>query len=133
VMRAIRGELRLHRRGDVSIPQFRTLLFLSGHENASLSEVTEHIGLTLPSMSRMVDILVKRGLLTRETHHGDRRRITLALTTRGRTKLRMAMEATETYLRAIFMELSPTERGMVVKAMKVLRPVFTKPRNIRIK
>ena len=133
VMRAIRGELRSHRRGDVSIPQFRTLLFLNGHENASLSEVAEHIGLTLPSMSRIVDILVTRGLATREAHHGDRRRITLALTTRGRTTLRLASEATEAYLRTIFTELSPTERAMVVKSMKVLRPVFTKPRNIQMK
>jgi DNA-binding MarR family transcriptional regulator len=133
VMRAIRGELRTHRRGDVSIPQFRTLLFLNGHENASLSEVAEHIGLTLPSMSRIVDILVNRGLATRDTHRGDRRRMTLILTTRGRTTLRLALKATETYLRTIFMELSPTERGTVVNAMKVLRPVFTKPRDIQMK
>lgn len=129
VMRAIRGELRTQRRGDVSVPQFRTLLFLSRHENASLSEMAEHIGLALPSMSRIVDILVNRGLATRDTHHGDRRRMILTLTTRGRATLRLALGATEAYLRVLFETLSSNERATVVKAMQVLRPVFTKPRS----
>jgi DNA-binding MarR family transcriptional regulator len=110
------------------VPQFRSLLFLSRHENASLSEVAEHIGLTLPSMSRIVDILVDRGLTTRETHHGDRRRVTLALTARGRATLRSALKAAEAYLRELFRILPSTERATVVQAMRVLRPLFTQTR-----
>ena len=129
VMRSIRSELRKHRGGDISVPQFRTLLFLSRHENASLSEVAEHIGLTLPSMSSIVDILVTRKLATRETYHGDRRRMTLTLTGRGRTALQSALMATEAYLRVLFGMLSSPECATVVKAMQVLRPVFMKPRS----
>ena len=132
IMRSIRGELRRHRGGDVSVPEFRTLLYLSRHENASLSEVAEHIGLTLPSMSRIVDILVTRKLATRETHHSDRRRMTLTLTGRGRTALQSALMATEAYLHALFGRFSSTERATVLKAMQVLRPLFAKSPNLEV-
>ena len=125
VMRKIRAELRKHRGGDLSVPQFRTLFYVNRHEGASLSEVAEHVGLTLPSMSRIVDLLVARRLTTRETHHGDRRRMTLALTARGHATLQSAREATETYLRELFRTLPSTKRATIVEAMRVLRPVFT--------
>jgi hypothetical protein len=46
------------------MPQFRTLAVIDRNANASLSDVTEHIGLTLPSMSKLVDGLVARKLAT---------------------------------------------------------------------
>src|SRR5512137_2718402 len=87
VMRIIRAEMRRHRTADLSVPQFRTLAFIDRNVAASLSDVAEHIGLTLPSMSKIVDGLVMRKLVTRQTHPTDRRRMTLALTPRGQTAL----------------------------------------------
>jgi len=130
VMRGIRSELRIHRGGDISVPQFRTLLFLSRNENASLSEVAQHIGLTLPSMSNTIDMLVARRLVTRESHPADRRRMTLALTTPGRATLGSALKATEAYLRGLFGTLSSGERATIIQAMQTLRPLFSQPRNL---
>ena len=124
VMRGIRTELRSHRGGDISVPQFRTLFYVSRHEGPSLSQVAEHVGLTMPSMSRIVDGLVARRLATRETHRGDRRRMTLALTTHGHAKLRSARQTTEAYLSQLFRTLPSTKRDTVVEAMRVLRTIF---------
>jgi DNA-binding MarR family transcriptional regulator len=77
VMRTVRAEMRRHRAADLSVPQFRTLTFLSRQAGASLSQVAEHIGLTLPSMSSLVEGLVERKLILRNTHSVDRRRVTL--------------------------------------------------------
>lgn len=90
VMRVIRSELRKHRARELSVPQFRTLNFLSRNKGASLSEVAEHIGLTLPSMSTLVDGLVTRNFAVRRTHPHDRRRVTLELTNSGQMILRSA-------------------------------------------
>ena len=84
VMRAIRAELRRHRTADLSLAQFRTLAYLNSHAEVSLSEVAEHIGLSLPTMSKLVDGLLGRGLLTREEDPADRRRVILCLTERAR-------------------------------------------------
>lgn len=125
-MRVIRTQLRKHGAREVSVPQFRTLAYLNRNEGTSLSDVAEHIGLTLPSMSVLVDGLVSRGLIVRQTHPEDRRRMTLGLTERGRKKLRMAREATASYLEEKLGTLSGAERGTLIQAMQVLREVFTK-------
>jgi DNA-binding MarR family transcriptional regulator len=124
VMRVIRGELRKHGARELSVPQFRTLNFLSGHKGASLSEVAEHIGLTLPSMSTLIEGLVTRNFAVRRTHADDRRRVTLELTDRGQSTLRTARDATQDYLAEQLETLSSEDRNTVTKSMRILRSIF---------
>jgi DNA-binding MarR family transcriptional regulator len=123
-MRTIRSEMRGKRPEDVSVPQFRVLTFLRRREGASLSDVAEHVGLTLPSMSKAVDGLVKRGLVARETSSYDRRRVTLALTADGKEALQAATQATRARIAEMLDTLSPEEQATVVEAMQILRPLF---------
>jgi DNA-binding MarR family transcriptional regulator len=125
VMRTIRAELRRHRAADLSIPQFRTLAFIDRNAEASLSDVAEHIGLKLPSMSKIVDGLVARKFVTRHTHATDRRRMMLALTARGLTALQASRAATRACLAEDLAALSDRQRDIIVQAMEILRPVFT--------
>ncbi len=124
IMCAIRREMRSHRSADISVPQFRTLAFLSDHKGASLSEVADFIGLTLPSMSKLVDGLVTRGLVTRQTHPGDRRRMTLALTQAGQEFHQSAREATQDCLARRLVLLPDSDRAVVMRAMEALCQVF---------
>jgi DNA-binding MarR family transcriptional regulator len=124
-MRVIRKQLRLHSAQLLSVPQFRTLLFINRNRGASLSEVADHIGLTLPSMSVLVDGLVTRNFVTRRTHQDDRRRVDLTLTERGETTLDIATRATHDHLKSQFSRLSETERSTVVRSMRILRQVFS--------
>ncbi|HXX72343.1 MAG TPA: MarR family transcriptional regulator [Candidatus Acidoferrales bacterium] len=124
-MRLIRKKLREHGAQFLSVPQFRTLLFISSNKGASLSEVADHIGLTLPSMSALVDGLVTRNFVVRRTRPEDRRRVDLTLTERGETTLRSARNATQDYLKVRFSGLSESERGTILKGMKILRRVFS--------
>ena len=125
VMRTIRAELRRHRTADLSVPQFRTLAFIDSRADASLSDVAEHIGLTLPSMSKIVEGLVVRKFVTRQTARDDRRRMTLALTARGQTALQVSREATRACLADDLAALSDRQRETIVQAMGILRPVFS--------
>jgi len=124
-MRLIRKKLREHGAQFLSVPQFRTLLFISSNKGASLSEVADHIGLTLPSMSALVDGLVTRNFVVRRTRPEDRRRVDLTLTERGETTLRSARNATQDYLKVRFSGLSESERGTILKGMKILRRVLS--------
>jgi DNA-binding MarR family transcriptional regulator len=125
VMRTIRGEMRQHRAAELSVPQFRTLAFIDRNAAASLSEAAEHIGLTLPSMSKIVDGLVARKLVTRQTHPNDRRRMILTLTRSGQTALAASRTATRNCLASMLAPLTDPERAIIVKAMGSLRSVFT--------
>ena len=124
-MRLIRKKLREHGAQLLSVPQFRTLLFISSNKGASLSEVADHIGLTLPSMSALVDGLVTRNFVVRRTRPEDRRRVDLTLTERGEITLRSARNATQDYLKVRFNSLSDSERGTILKGMKILRRVLS--------
>ena len=125
VMRTIRAELRRHRAADLSVPQFRTLAFIDRNVNASLSDVAEHIGLTLPSLSKIVAGMVVRKLVMRKTHPVDRRRMTLALTARGQRALQSSRAAARACLAEDVAALSDRQRDTIVQAMEILRPVFT--------
>jgi DNA-binding MarR family transcriptional regulator len=124
VVRALRATMRQHRGTNLSVPQFRSLGYLSREAGASLSAVAEHVGLTLPSMSKMIDGLVARGLVGRGISTRDRRQVTLALSPLGRATLRTARARTQARVAEMLGALSETERATVTRAMHALRPVF---------
>ena len=124
VMRTVRAEMRSHRSQDLSVPQFRALAFLHRHPGASVSDVAAHIGLTLPSISKMIDRLVARDLVSRHNPPEDRRRICLELTVQGEATWQTAADATRAHLAQRLAALAPEERTIVAQAMRSLHMVF---------
>jgi DNA-binding MarR family transcriptional regulator len=86
-MRHIREEMRRHRGSNLTIPQFRTLLFLQRNPGTALNRLADHLGLTPPTVSKMINGLVARGLIERPGSIIDRRRVELRLTARGITHI----------------------------------------------
>ena len=125
VMRVVRAEMRAHRGPELSVPHFRVLAYLGRNENASLSEVAEHVGLRLPSMSTLVDGLVTRGLVSRSASLKDRRRVALSLTPLGRSTWSAARRATQARLSKQLASLSPEQLVTVAAAMDTLHVLFT--------
>ncbi len=132
IMRAVREQMRGHRAAEVSVPQFRALGFLERHEGASLTDVADHIGLTLPSMSKLMDGLVERKLAKREFDTLDRRRVTLGLTPHGRAVLQASRDSTHAYLAEVLARLAPAERTTVIEGLRALRPLFQSEREVQI-
>lgn len=124
VMRAIRAEMRGHRADELSVPQFRALAFIGRTPGASLSDVAEQVGLTLPSTSTMVNRLEAQGLITRRAIAGDRRRIALHLTDSGETELERVRAITRAHLAERLAGLPPEDLEMISSALLRLRAVF---------
>jgi DNA-binding MarR family transcriptional regulator len=124
-MRTIRAQLRKHSGSALSVPQFRTLLFINRHRGASISEVADHIGLTLPSMSTLVDGLVSRNFVLRRVHEDDRRRMTLTLSERGDVALLSARTGAQSYLTERLKPLPEAQRVTILRAMRILKRVFS--------
>ena len=124
IMQAIRVEMRLERMHDLSVPQFRTLAYIGRHPGCSLSDVTDFIGLTLPSMSVLINGLVGEGLVRREHSLIDRRRVMLNLTEAGAAVRTRAQNGTMTWLQERLALLSAEECRAVVDAMETLQPIF---------
>jgi DNA-binding MarR family transcriptional regulator len=124
VMRYIRMEMRSRRMRGLSIPQFRTMVFLYRNEGVSLSEVAKSVGLTLPSVSKIIDALVIRKLVIRTVLPDDRRYISLKLSKLGRATLMKARCGTEASLAEKIAALSPAQQAMISEVMKALASVF---------
>ncbi len=124
VMRTIRAEFRSQRSTDLSVPQFRSLAYIKSNDGASLSSLAAHLGLTLPSMSKLIDGLVGRGLVARSAHDGDRRKICLQLTPTGKSELASAYDHTQTFLANKISGLPKEELNTISHSMQILGSLF---------
>ncbi len=124
VMRSLRSEFRSHRGNDLNIPQYRSLMYLRRTPGKSLAELAEHLGITPPSTSALVDGLVGRGLIDRRESPVDRRRVVLALTPSGAELAEASFRATQAAYTARFAQLSPETLAIITQAMQALRPIF---------
>lgn len=125
IMRTIRAEMRSRRGADMSVVQFRALLFLNRNPGASLSTVAEHLGLTSPTVCKMIDGMVSHHLVTRMPSSADRRKVILTLTAGGQTILEKARNGTQARLMDVLAGLSPEDREAVHQVMQLLQTLFS--------
>ena len=121
MMRAVGREARKQSTDEVPFHQFRALMTIRHHEGASLSQVAEHLGATLSAASKIVDHLVERGYVRRETAEADRRRLILALTDAGEEAVNSVKLRMHTSLAEKLALLTPGECSMLDLAMDILR------------
>jgi len=124
MMRTIRTEMRSHREAGLSVAQFRALLFVRRHPAASLSQVADHLGLTLPSTSELIENLVQRGLVLRNEVKENRRQVQLELTPSGSAMLSSAQELTINRLTQIIKGLTAAEKEQALTILKKLHNIF---------
>jgi DNA-binding MarR family transcriptional regulator len=125
LMRFLRAQMRRRREG-LTIPHFRALIFVRHNPSGSLSELAEHIGLSLPAASRLVAVLVRRGLMDRRPQRADRRFVALMLTARGRALVDSAYRGTRRALAAELSVLSPPNLESVTRTMRILQGLFAR-------
>jgi DNA-binding MarR family transcriptional regulator len=120
----IRSEMRSYRMPGLSIPQFRALIYLFRHENASLSELAEHLNLKLPSTSKLIDALVERKLVMRNDSPDDRRRVSLKLSGAGLKELTKTRNSAGARIADILSALTLEQRYALTSALTMIRPLF---------
>ena len=123
-MRAIREQMRSGRAASLSMAQFRLLLFVRRHPGTSLSPVAEHLGTTLPAASQLVERLVRAGLVTREQHLAERRKVELRLTEAGGATLAECDVRTRAWLCQRLSGLGAEELDRLSGALKELRDIL---------
>ena len=128
VMRRIRAEMRLRTLPGLSLPQFRALDYLSHHPQVSLNVVAEHLGLTPPTASKLIQKLVSNKVVVRRVA-SDRRRVSLSLTQSGIAALSSARSETREQLADSLKSLSPHELAALPVALRALGRAFSQGGN----
>lgn len=110
--------LESHVTPDLTFPQYRVLGLLAGGDERSTA-LAARLAVAKPTVTSLVDSLVERGYVVRETAAGDRRVVRLAITPVGRE----ALAATEVHLAGVLDDVVGRcpDPGAVVAALEQIR------------
>ncbi|MGZ3840419.1 MAG: MarR family winged helix-turn-helix transcriptional regulator [Flavisolibacter sp.] len=87
---------------DITVDQWLVLSAIADRPDISQLEIAEKVFKDAASITRIIDLLIRKNYLQRESHPADRRRFSLALTTEGKTVIRnMAKIVEENRARAL--------------------------------
>jgi DNA-binding MarR family transcriptional regulator len=127
LMRALHGSMRQCKSGEeehLNMGQFRMLGML--HESPrTLSELAASHHVTPSTMSRTIDVLVRKAWVARETDPADRRQVILTLTGEGRAALQAMGQHTHDAVTGMLAQLDDQERARLYDGLSVLRKLVT--------
>lgn len=103
---------------DLSLPQFRVLVILE-QGSAAASALASTLAVSPPSVTALVDGLVARDLVQRQSVTGDRRRVAHVLTDKGRRVLAEADGALRDRLQDIADFLPSRERTRAINGLSL--------------
>jgi DNA-binding MarR family transcriptional regulator len=106
--------------GEVTLPQFRTLVVLGEMGPKSVTALAELLDVHASTMTRMCTRLVTRRLVVREPSRVDRREVVIQLSDDGRTLVDRAMKERREAFAASVRSLSDDEQRAIVSALDTL-------------
>jgi DNA-binding MarR family transcriptional regulator len=107
------------RESELTLPQFAVLVNTGLTDSATASQVAERLGSDLSTISRTMEIVVRRGLVSQERGH-DRRVRVYRLTPQGRRVLDGALEQWKRAKRRILADLDSQEWHKTLNALHEL-------------
>ena len=108
---------------DITVEHFHILRFVrKGTE--SMSELAAAKNISRPAMSQAVEVLVKKGLLTRIQSTQDRRYVELALTEAGNQLLDTVFKETRIWMKERMQGLTANELETIARAMDAMKKML---------
>lgn len=126
VLHEIRAIVRSIPGRHMSEAQFRVMNLLAIGINR-VGKLAEYYGVSQPAMSKMVDSLVRIGLVGRSTFENDRRQIDLILTKKGATQLEELRRKVRDEVASRMSLLDHKKRQKLLDGLKELAAVFRVP------
>ena len=120
--------LRRIRRGDdaagLSAPRLSALSVVIYRGPISLTELAKAEGVTAPTMTRLVQALVKSGLVEKSSDETDNRVVLLRATPAGRSTLDVARTRRLASLEELLSGLDADDAALVERAVSALEPLL---------
>jgi DNA-binding MarR family transcriptional regulator len=108
---------------DFTVEQFHVLRY-ARRGSGSMSELAKAKSISRPAISQAVDVLVRKGLLTRVQSTQDRRFVDVALTPEGDQLLDEIFSQTRTWMKERMKMLSNEELDCIAQAMLALKKML---------
>jgi DNA-binding MarR family transcriptional regulator len=108
---------------EVTLTQYRSLVVLASRGPQGVAALAEAVAVTPPTASRLVDRLVKKGLVRRRTDRQDRRQVRIALTETGRHLVDAVSARRRQEIAALLATIAPETQRSVVDVLSQLAEV----------
>jgi DNA-binding MarR family transcriptional regulator len=105
---------------DLTIPQLKSLFYISGHGKVNPSALASGIRVTPANVTGIVDRLVEQGLLIRTADADDRRVSWLTVTDKGKTLINDLREGRAQEMRRILDRLTEEELAIIVRGFELV-------------
>ncbi|MEN6372929.1 MAG: MarR family winged helix-turn-helix transcriptional regulator [Armatimonadota bacterium] len=125
VTQSIGTEMNRRTPTSLSIRQIAALMTIRDQQGSSLSILSENIGCTISSASKLLDGLVERGYVVRATAEHDRRKLMLTLTCEGEEALKVISNSSMLLLKEKLSVFTPNECLMVNLVMDLLHKALS--------
>jgi DNA-binding MarR family transcriptional regulator len=92
------------------------------------SELQKRMGTSSARVAAILRSLEKKGFITREVDHNDRRRVIVSITAEGRVHADAEMDEMEAVIREIFLNLGEDDTNEFIRILDRVFEEFVKPR-----
>jgi DNA-binding MarR family transcriptional regulator len=116
----------------LSMPQFGILMHLYYRSSCGISHLSEHLDVSAPAASQLVDRLVQHGLLERVEDPHDRRAKQLTLTPKGRTLIETGIVERTRWVDELVQSLAPGEYEEMASALAALTEAVRRLEQTRV-
>ena len=124
LMRGVAAELRQTATNPLAPAQMSTLMKIADGP-CTMSQLARHQAVSLPTVSRSVDMLVRRGLVEKWIDEADRRQTRIRLTPDGREALASVRRRAEAHIQGRLETLSADERHQMSAASQLMTAIFS--------
>jgi DNA-binding MarR family transcriptional regulator len=118
--RSMRERSHFVKASGLSMPQFGILMHLYYSNNCGISHLGEHMDISAPAASQLVDRLVQHGLVERTEDPNDRRAKQLTLTPKGRELIETGLTARTRWVDELVRLLKPEDYDQVAATLSKL-------------
>lgn len=102
---------------EFTVSQLRLTYLIRDHENPSLGDLAEKLGITGATMSGLIDRLVKRGVVERVPDTVDRRIVRVRLTPEGDQLSNELQRMGREFLRIVIEDMGPEEAAKLAASL----------------
>jgi DNA-binding MarR family transcriptional regulator len=105
---------------DITLPQFKIMLLLFFHGSLRMSDIAAQLDVTLPTATSLVDRLVERDYVLRESQLNDRRVVLCHLSEKGRKSINRIWETASARSRELLGSLDENRLKMLGDVLETM-------------
>ena len=105
---------------NVTLSQCYTIETLARKGKLAMKELTQEMGVAISTMTRILDVLVRDGLVKRKEAPADRRMVYVELTNQGQELAVKLKQCADNYLGAILAKIPKSKQQQVIESLRIL-------------